>query len=791
MTGDAFKKVLPGDTLQIGAATWNAVLDAVRAQRGRLHDVVQESEREIRSSTFALIKNSTGSDLGRFTVVALQEPIIAPSESSPGQTDEFTRRLHFVGQAPAAPEICCRFAVMFEPVGQEGIARGIVAGVTPVRLDVVRENDTFAVAKAGYTNCLQSAPYGTARILWKESGTGEKWALVRLGDGEDVIRFELTTELRCGDAATARVIVAGSPSQLTIQVVDSLRLVAILVGKVAKVGVRGVAKYWADTCSWEVVALGDECSSSPSSESSSESSSPPSSSSSSDSSSPPSSSPSSSPPSSSPSSSPPPSCSYTGTVIVGKGDLTRVGDTVCETRQALVFQNGLLCSVTDLGQVCAYVCCSSSSSSESSPPSSPSSSPPSSPSSSESSSTAPCDCKDQGGGITQTMWMATSYHGTLYWYPQQIACQDLGSGYNRCFPSRPGTPPSYGGQIVYADCQCGCGGCAYGHDGVHWNLLYSLCYHTTPSEEGRICPNCPAPDGPGNEGDIVYPNCSGSSSSSPSSSSSEPSSPPSSSPSPCSCSGCGWNAVYMSQEWIKVSDDCCAPCNPCNAPTHTCLAPGGCYYVTPCGASSEPSSEPSSSPCPCAGVGNCSYVAVHGELYWYIKDNWCSGPGTCCQPPSYAPTYAGQVSGQIPCPSSGGCGGSYCTWIAGYRLVWQPANVCDAPCVCSGPPAYDPVYLGEVYYADCSCQSSSPSSSPPSSPPSSSSSSPAGPCAACGCAYVWVAGSSGCYPEDGRWELAYDDCYPVCGGSCSCNVENLPACAPYLGYVAVLGCHEM
>jgi len=166
MTGDAFKKVLPGDTLDIGAATWNAVMESVRAQRGRLHDVVQESERDIRSSTLALIKNATGSDLGRFSVVALQGPIIHPSASDPGQTDEFASRLNLVGKMPAEPAKCCRFAVMFQPVERDGIARGIVAGVTPVKVNVIRETDTFAEMEPGNTSFLRSVPLGTARILW-------------------------------------------------------------------------------------------------------------------------------------------------------------------------------------------------------------------------------------------------------------------------------------------------------------------------------------------------------------------------------------------------------------------------------------------------------------------------------------------------------------------------------------------------------------------------------------------------------------------------------------------------
>jgi len=56
-------------------------------------------------------------------------------------------------------------------------------------------------------------------------------------------------------------------------------------------------------------------------------------------------------------------CNYTGTVVIGKGDLHRMGNSLCETQQELTFRDGKLCSVRELGVVCQDVCnCSSISS---------------------------------------------------------------------------------------------------------------------------------------------------------------------------------------------------------------------------------------------------------------------------------------------------------------------------------------------------------------------------------------------------------------------------------------------
>ena len=50
-------------------------------------------------------------------------------------------------------------------------------GVMPVRIYIVRETDVYAELIAGTTTHLRSVPYGQTRILWKEAGTGVKWAV--------------------------------------------------------------------------------------------------------------------------------------------------------------------------------------------------------------------------------------------------------------------------------------------------------------------------------------------------------------------------------------------------------------------------------------------------------------------------------------------------------------------------------------------------------------------------------------------------------------------------------------
>ena len=61
------------------------------------------------------------------------------------------------------------------------MAEAALIGVVPTQIDVTDEDHDYAVAKASDSTQLSSATGGTAQILWKESGTGTKWAVVRLG----------------------------------------------------------------------------------------------------------------------------------------------------------------------------------------------------------------------------------------------------------------------------------------------------------------------------------------------------------------------------------------------------------------------------------------------------------------------------------------------------------------------------------------------------------------------------------------------------------------------------------
>ena len=202
--GDALKKVQSGQRLEIPAETYNAFLDAVRAERARRHNIEQDAGNEFRQTGIVKVRNNTGAR-ERFDILGLETPIIDPNVNLP----EFKNRPTFATTTPQLPDHQGRFAVLLEPLAADGIGRGIVSGVTICRVwaDAEAQEYQFAEAEQGHTDYLRMVESGSAQVLWRESGTGLKWAIVRLGNRDEdqrLIHFELTDELQLGGYAPAK-----------------------------------------------------------------------------------------------------------------------------------------------------------------------------------------------------------------------------------------------------------------------------------------------------------------------------------------------------------------------------------------------------------------------------------------------------------------------------------------------------------------------------------------------------------------------------------------------------------
>jgi len=174
---DQFKKVRPGDRLEIPARTFNAFIDAARDLQQRRHDRRSRAEPCFPHTGIVLVANHSGQDRSRFDVLGLEGPIVSPEDN----LVEFERRPTFRGVRPSTAHRG-RFVVLLEPLDAGRIGRAVVAGVSVVRLRVDDPLDGCCEIEPRQCHHLRSCLDGSAQILWKQHSGGTCWAIVRLGN---------------------------------------------------------------------------------------------------------------------------------------------------------------------------------------------------------------------------------------------------------------------------------------------------------------------------------------------------------------------------------------------------------------------------------------------------------------------------------------------------------------------------------------------------------------------------------------------------------------------------------
>lgn len=174
--GDHYKRPVPGDTLVIPARAYGGFCDVAEWFEGqRLRSLAGEVATPL-TGTFP-IRNDSGEDISRFGVLGIDSLIFDVQDN----VDGFLDHPGLVGVKPQTPDHRSNFAIAVEPIRDGKIGRCRVSDVIQVKIDVGIEAHPFADVKHDSAAVLESRAAGAARILVKESGTGEKWALVRLG----------------------------------------------------------------------------------------------------------------------------------------------------------------------------------------------------------------------------------------------------------------------------------------------------------------------------------------------------------------------------------------------------------------------------------------------------------------------------------------------------------------------------------------------------------------------------------------------------------------------------------
>jgi hypothetical protein len=167
------KQVASGDKFQFSAKTYNEMNRLIESQR--MAGLSAQSAGTRSAKDHVLVKNISGTDVPRFGVLGIGGIVFDPQTSLPA----FTSRTAFNGVMPAEAHQAGRFLICAEPIRSGGIGRAWADGIVTCRVDIVNETHPYATIKPDDVMQLISADQGLCYILWKEPGTGTKWAVVR------------------------------------------------------------------------------------------------------------------------------------------------------------------------------------------------------------------------------------------------------------------------------------------------------------------------------------------------------------------------------------------------------------------------------------------------------------------------------------------------------------------------------------------------------------------------------------------------------------------------------------
>jgi len=178
-TGDALKKVRPGDRLRIPAKAYNAFVEVAAAHRAGQSSLDRTFQRgHAWQSGIVPVRNDTGADRDRLSVLAIDGPVFAPDNGGGAADEAFIRRVVLKGTTPSRPSDVGWFVITLEPIGAGKIGRACVSGVCPALVKYEEDWHYFADITDGDSGKLTSGERGAAELLWVSDSAGGSSAIL-------------------------------------------------------------------------------------------------------------------------------------------------------------------------------------------------------------------------------------------------------------------------------------------------------------------------------------------------------------------------------------------------------------------------------------------------------------------------------------------------------------------------------------------------------------------------------------------------------------------------------------
>ena len=175
-----FGKIATKGQKHIPTAAWNAMREVAQQFEDGLPSF--EATAASRNPFLITIENATGDSIEPFAVLEISDAMFPNRTGTDYLNEAINRGVELKGIKPSGDEEK-NIAITLDGGPNGTLVQAVVVGAVPCKVMVETssaENYKYAVPVANQTGYLKAAESGNIRILWKESGTGIKWAFVLL-----------------------------------------------------------------------------------------------------------------------------------------------------------------------------------------------------------------------------------------------------------------------------------------------------------------------------------------------------------------------------------------------------------------------------------------------------------------------------------------------------------------------------------------------------------------------------------------------------------------------------------
>jgi hypothetical protein len=166
------KHVQKGEAFVPIAERTNAFVDAANDFRSRKHEIGAQGDIGTPDDfTPIWIENKTGAAVPRWGVIKVGEPVVLPTDDQ----EQFEESILFEGNTPTDSGL---HVITAQNLSENEVGIAILLGIARVQINVTDVAHGRAKPIASDSTKMASSATGPYRILWKESGLGDKEAKV-------------------------------------------------------------------------------------------------------------------------------------------------------------------------------------------------------------------------------------------------------------------------------------------------------------------------------------------------------------------------------------------------------------------------------------------------------------------------------------------------------------------------------------------------------------------------------------------------------------------------------------